>query len=95
LGGISLHRRISGRWVQLEPFFKNDELAMNKKPTLALQIEAWTREALMRWGDDWERVASYVSMRFSEAEEADRAQWTTEAELTLAGANARSDDTAH
>jgi hypothetical protein len=68
---------------------------MNKKPTLALQIETWTREALMRWGDDWELVTSYVSMRFSEADEADRAKLTTEAELTLAGGGSRSDDTAH
>jgi hypothetical protein len=95
LGGISLLSGISGRWVELEPFFKNDEPAMNQKPTLALQIEAWTREALVRWGDDWERVASYVSMRFSEADEADRAKLTTEAELTLAGSRSRSDEPAH
>jgi len=68
---------------------------MNHNPTLALQIETWTREALMRWGDDWERVASYVSMRFTEADEANRAELTSEAELTLAGGGSRSDGAAH
>ena len=68
---------------------------MNEKPMLAQQIEEWTREAILRWGDDWERVASYISMRFSETDEARQAELRTEADWTLAAGAAPGKDIIH
>ncbi len=56
---------------------------MNKQLPLALQIEEWTREAVALCGDDWKRIADYISCRFAEVGEADRARLTAEATFTL------------
>jgi hypothetical protein len=56
---------------------------MEKNLTLALQVEEWTREAVVHCGDDWKRIAAYIKLRFSEMDESDRAEFVTEASLTL------------
>ena len=56
---------------------------MEKNLTLALQVEEWTREAVVQCGDDWKRIAAYIKLRFSEMDETDRAVFVTEASLTL------------
>jgi len=84
-----------GRCDQFEPFFKNDEPAMNTKPTLALEIEEWTREAILRWGDDWGQIASHISRRLSETDEMRRNALKAEAALTLAADGTSAKDTFH
>lgn len=56
---------------------------MNKQLSLALQIEEWTREAVVQCGDDWERIAAHIRSRFANVGDADRARLTSEASLTL------------
>ena len=56
---------------------------MEKNLTLALQVEEWTREAVVQCGDDWEGIAAYIKLRFSEMDESGRAEFATEASLTL------------
>jgi hypothetical protein len=68
---------------------------MNTKPTLAEQIEEWTREAILRWGDDWEQIASHISRRFSETDEMRRTALKAEAALTLAADVSSAKDTFH
>ncbi len=56
---------------------------MNKELFLALQIEKWTREAFVLWGDDWERIADHIKDRFAALSDAERARLKEEASLTL------------
>jgi len=56
---------------------------MEENLTLALQVEEWTREAVVQCGDDWNRIAAYIKLRFSEMDKTDRAVFVTEASLTL------------
>ena len=57
---------------------------MTEKPlSLALQIEEWTREAVMQCGDDWERIAAHIRSCFAKVGEAERVRLTAEAALTL------------
>ena len=56
---------------------------MDKKLSLALQIEEWTREAVEQCGDDWERIAAHIRSRFANVGDAERARLTSEACLTL------------
>jgi hypothetical protein len=62
---------------------KTMSLAMSYKLSLSLQIEEWTREAFVLWGDDWERIADHIRARFAELGEAERAKFLEEASLTL------------
>ncbi|MDE2135145.1 MAG: hypothetical protein KGJ49_11175 [Alphaproteobacteria bacterium] len=57
----------------------------NRKLSLALQIEEWTREALVRWGDDWPRINDYIRARLAGMSAGERATMTAEAQLTLLG----------
>ena len=56
---------------------------MNQQLPLALQIEEWTREALVQWGGDWVQIAAHIRTRFAELGEEARLKVTTEASLTL------------
>ena len=60
---------------------------MEKNLTLALQVEEWTREAVVQCGDDWEGIAAYIKLRFSEIDKSERAVFVTEASLTLRDAS--------
>jgi hypothetical protein len=56
---------------------------MNKQLSLALQIEEWTREAVVQCGDDWERIAAHIRSRFAKVGDAERERLASEASLTL------------
>ena len=56
---------------------------MDKPLSLALQIEEWTREAVMQCGDDWERIAAHIRLRLAKVDDAERARLASEAALTL------------
>lgn len=56
---------------------------MNQQLPLALQIEEWTREAFVLWGDDWPRITGHIQARLAEMGGAERAKLTAEAALTL------------
>lgn len=64
----------------------------NRKLPLALQIEEWTREALVRWGDDWPRINDYIRARLAEISDGERATIMAEAQLTLLGPLGRQSD---
>ena len=69
---------------------------MDEHPPLALQIEEWTREALVQWGGDWVQIAAHIRTRFAELGEEARLKVTTEASLTLLGPSGNeADDSAH
>ena len=56
---------------------------MNQHLPLALQIEVWTQEAFILWGDDWERIACHIRTRLAEMGKIERAKLSTEAAMTL------------
>jgi hypothetical protein len=56
---------------------------MNQQLPLALQIEEWTREAYILWGDNWERITGHIRARLAEMGGAERAKLTAEVSLTL------------
>lgn len=57
---------------------------MIQQSALSSQIEAWTREAVERWGHDWTRISAYLERRMILLTPAQRRPLEYEAALTLA-----------
>jgi hypothetical protein len=59
--------------------------AMRESPPLSARIEAWTREAVLTWGDDWARISEYIELRMSSLDPQDERDVAEETALTLIG----------
>ena len=57
---------------------------MIEPAALSFQIEAWTREAVARWGEDWSAISAYIERRMTALAPEERRRLDAEAALTLA-----------
>lgn len=68
---------------------------MDRQPSLAGLIGMWCQEAVALWGNDWGRISRHIQIRMDELDGQTRAGLEEEAAVTLAGADALSDSSAH
>ena len=58
---------------------------MIEQPSLPQRIEAWTREAVEAWGDDWTLICAHIERRMNMMATDERRGLAVEAALTLVG----------
>ncbi len=54
-----------------------------KEPSLAATIDAWTREALAKSGDDWSQISEHIARRMAALPPAEKHAIKIETALTL------------
>lgn len=61
------------------------QTAMANIPTssLAKLIERWCGEAVVRWGDDWQKISAYIQERYEALDPSERAVIEQETCITL------------
>lgn len=58
-------------------------MANTPATSLAKLIERWCAEAVGHWGNDWQKISTYIEERYAALDPADRAALEHEAHITL------------
>jgi ribonucleotide reductase alpha subunit len=66
-----------------ERLFKKLEDENMENMSLAAWIDAWTREAVARWGDDWPRISEHIQRRMAALAPDERREIERESQMTL------------
>lgn len=61
------------------------QTVMANIPTISLAklIERWCGEAVMRWGDDWQKISAYIQERYDALDPSERTAIEQETRITL------------